>query len=1102
MEFRLLGPPEARVRGDRVELGPRQQRLLLAILALEVNRLVPVDRLVELIWPANPPRTAGHAVQVFVSRLRTILAQAGDEPAVELVGRGSGYCLRADPLCIDVHRFRQLVARAGALDWPRARLAVLDEALALWAGPPLAGTATPEVRDRLCRGLDEARLLAIEDRLDARLRLAAHRELLDELTGLVAANPLRERLVAQLMLTLHRCGRTGEALEVYRRTRQRLADEMGLDPSIKLRDLELAILRRDPALDPEVPGSAQVAADAGIAADPGGAGSEAVGAGGAPVPAQLPPAVAGFTGRADPLGRLDAILHRASSTVCIAAIVGVAGVGKTALAVQWAHRVRDRFPDGQLYLDLRGHAHGPPVPPLHALAQFLRALGVPGDEVPVDVDEATARYRTILADRQVLVLLDNAAGPDQVRPLIPSGPGSVVVVTSRSRLTGLTARDGAIQLILDVLSADEAYDALSLVLGDDRLDTDPAAAAHLARLCGYLPLALRIAAANLAEQPDVAIVDYAAELDGANRLSALAVDGDDKSAVRAAFDLSYSALKPELQRLWRLLALFPGPSFDAYGAAALAETGYRRAAHGLRQLAATHLVETAGQNRYRLHDLLRLYAAERVEADDQPAGQAVAVGRLCDFYRCTTDTAARLLPLHVLRLPVAAAVVPEAPRLHDYTEALNWLNAERLNLVAIVHLASTEGPRPAAWLLADTLRGYFYLHGHLSDLLAIGADALAAADAEHDTHGQAAAHLCMATAHYSAGRVETAVVHFEAALALARESGWPDCAAATLSNLGAAHAGLGQLRQAAVYCREAVDAQRRSSNQPALVNALNNLGAIERERGQLAAAAAAHEEALSLRGALSGDARATTVLNLGEVSWSRGRLEDALRQFGEAVVLSRENGNREREMLALCLCGAVHRDAGRLDLAQALGEEALTLVRDGDPQGEAEARYQLGRTYERLAPQQAVRQQVQALSLARRIGATGLVARTLTGLAAAQLELGHSDDAERAAAEGLTVARDNSLRAPEGDASHTLAAVRLARGDPDRAADHAQVALAIHREIGQRLAEARTLYLLGLAQRQLGDGTAAVSRWRDALALFEEIGAPEAADLRALLART
>ncbi|HEX9039741.1 MAG TPA: BTAD domain-containing putative transcriptional regulator, partial [Trebonia sp.] len=538
VSIRLLGPVGAWDGERAIALGPRKQRLVFAVLALEAGRAVDVARLIDLAWPEDPPRTAQHAIQVCVSGLRSALRDV-DELDVQLAG--SGYLLAADRSLIDAHRFRSLLSRARGTTGDAARIALLDEALALWSGAALDGTATPAVAERLCAGLEEARLGALEDRLDALLRLGRLREVLDELRGLVAVHPLRERLAGLLMTALYLDGRAAEALDEFRRCRQRLAEDLGLDAGPALRDLELAILRNE--VPPE-PGDARPAVPEPLPSAAPAAPGETRDAG-PPVPAQLPPTVAGFAGRDRELAELGALLASApSGGGPVVAVSGTAGVGKTALVVHWAHRHRDDFPDGQLYANLAGYAPAPPLPPERVLAGFLRALGVPAERIPPEVDEATGLYRSLLADRRVLVVLDNARDPGQVRPLLPGGAGCLTVITSRDRLAGLAVREGARLLPLGVLSKDEALAVLSAVLGADRVSAERDAAVAVAELCACLPLALRIAAAHLARQAGQPLSGLAAELREGNRLSVLSVPGDEQSAVRVSFDLSYAALRP------------------------------------------------------------------------------------------------------------------------------------------------------------------------------------------------------------------------------------------------------------------------------------------------------------------------------------------------------------------------------------------------------------------------------------------------------------------------------------------------------------------------------------------------------------------------------
>jgi DNA-binding SARP family transcriptional activator len=615
-----------------VAVGPAQRRLLLAVLALEANRLVPVDRLVELTWPESPPRTAVHAIQEGVSRLRRLLADAGPrDGAAEVLRAGSGYLLRTAPDRIDAHRFTALVDQARRAEDDVQRVALLDEALGLWSGPALSGTgAAGEVRHRLCHGLEETRLVVLEDLVDARLRLGDHREALGELTALVAANPLREHLVGQLMRALYRCGRPADALEAYRRIRRQMADELGLEPGPELGQLEVAIMRNDPALHTTAPvgePAAPLRPGGTPAAVPGPGGTPAAvpGPGGTPAavpgpggtPAQLPPAVAGFTGRAGELDRLDRLLagHAADrSQVMILAVDGTAGVGKTALAVQWAHRVADRFPDGQLYVNLRGYGpDGPVMDPADAVRGLLYGLGTAPSRVPIGQEAQTGLYRTILAGKRMLIVLDNARDADHVRPLLPGAPGCVVLVTSRNRLSGLVTA-GAHLLTLDVPTAAEARELLALRLGPDRLAAEPDAVDDIIARAGRLPLALAIVAVRAATYPHFPLRYLAGELgDTQHRLDALAT-ADPTTDIRMVFSWSYKALVDPAARLFRLLGLHPGADISVPAAASLTGLPARQVRPLLTQLSAVHLITEASPGRYTFHDLLRAYAREQALA--------------------------------------------------------------------------------------------------------------------------------------------------------------------------------------------------------------------------------------------------------------------------------------------------------------------------------------------------------------------------------------------------------------------------------------------------------------------------------------------------------
>jgi DNA-binding SARP family transcriptional activator len=1016
-EFRLLGAVEAHANGLRVGLGPRKQRLTFAVLALEANHPVTVERLVELNWPIERPRTAEHALRVSVSLLRSILG--GIDPTqsqVALTAQGAGYVLRTDPQRIDAHRFRGLLRQARTEPDDERRVALLDQGLSLWHGPALDGAAPPETQERLGSGLEESRLVAVEDRIDAGLRLGRHRQLLDELTELTRCHPFRERLTCQLMIALYRSGQTHTALEEARRARRRLVDKLGIDPSLELQRLEVAILRNDPVLLPRP--------DRVLAAEPPAAA----------VPAQLPRSVSDFTGRAGQLRWLDEHLEDHAGGPVTIALTGAAGVGKTALALYWAHRARERFPDGQLYVDLRGFASMPPVRPEQALARLLRSLGVAAEQVPPDADEAAALYRTLLAEKRVLVLLDNAATPDQVRTLLPGAPACLALVTSRDRLSGLVALDGARELPLGVLDAAEARALLARILGADRIRQESDAAAELARLCDHLPLALRIAAINLSRQPERAVADAVTELAGSDRLGALQVDGDGQAAVRAAFDQSYAALDPADQRLFRLLGLSPCPDLTAQTSAVLAGAPAGPVQRALDRLERTHLILRTAPGRYGFHDLIRLYARDLATPEERDD----ALSRLFGFYLRAADEAKHLLYPQALQLsgrprpqaPPAPRAVnrPEPPPLAFGTPAaaLGWLDAERSGLVAAITYAAAHGPREVAWRLADTLRGYLSLRRDPGDWQTVAEAARSAAVLDGDLSAQAATELSMAQACQSRGLHQQAFDHYTLALRLARRAGWRECECAVLNNLGNVHWKLGRLREAADHYSKAIAISRQTGQCTVHATSLANLSMVHRSQGQLTRAADLQHEALGrCRQAGYRNGEAIALANLGEIYHDLGEVDRALGYLDAALPLFRQSGNRYGEVLVLTALAAVHRDAGRLDDALGLGDRAVDLaVAIGDRRAEADTLNTRATVLTCLGrPEQAAEEHGRALDIAREVGNPQPRLESLIGLAGAHCRLGRLELASAHGQEALDVARDRGFRQLEEQALGILATV-------------------------------------------------------------------------------
>ncbi len=623
MEFRLLGPVEVSLGSSRLAMGTPQQRAVLAALAVDAGRPVMLETLIERVWDDTPPVGARPALYAHIARIKRLLARhaaEGRRPAAVLARRAGGYLLDADPDRVDVRLFRRLTALGRDRQRSDAeRVGLLQEALGLWRGTALAdlpGGWAARMRD----SWQKQRLDAVVLWAQAGLRLGRPEDVIDAVRELAADHPRNEPLIGVLMLAYAAVGQDAEALGCYASARSRLIHELGVEPGPGLRAVHAAVLRGD------LQDTVALLPPARRAAQPGRSRKTWV------LPAQLPADVPAFTGRQQELRQLDRLLADAAGagagdpggppgTVTSAVVSGTAGVGKTALAIRWAHRVHGTFPDGQLYVDLRGYDPEQPVAPADALAGFLDALGVPAEDIPQAVDDRAARYRTETAGRRMLVVLDNAATVDQVRPLLPGAPTCFVLVTSRHSLPGLVARHGAVRVELDLLPLTDATTLLSRLLGA-RGAAEPAAVVTLAQQCARLPLALRVAAELAAARPAVPLSQIVAELaDHRRRLDLLDAGGDRYTAVRAVFSWSYRSLPAKAAQAFRLLGAHPTPELDPLSAAKVIRTSVDRARQLLDQLASVHLIQHTKRHptdagRYGMHDLLRAYAAQLASAED------------------------------------------------------------------------------------------------------------------------------------------------------------------------------------------------------------------------------------------------------------------------------------------------------------------------------------------------------------------------------------------------------------------------------------------------------------------------------------------------------
>ncbi|MCI2422790.1 tetratricopeptide repeat protein [Saccharopolyspora sp. K220] len=916
-EFRLLGPLEVRVDGTPRPLGSTPVRALLACLLLEPNQVVSMDRLIDTLWDHDPPASARTIIQGYVSRLRKLFAEGGPERP-EIVTRAPGYLLRVDSDRIDAHRARALIGRAHGLE-PAERSRVLAEALTLWQGPVLSDIASSRLYRMVAPNLDELRLLAVEERVAADLELGRHHQLVLELSILVDRYPLRERLTGQLMLANYRAGHRAEAQARYHALRQRLSNELGLDPGPELRELYERLLRDDPTLrNPQ----RRIEPALGIRR---------------PIPAELPPAPAGFVGRHRELGELDRMLAgRESGSSLLAVVTGTAGVGKSALALTWAHRVEHEFPDGQLYAELRGFdSKREPLTPGEALTSMLKTLGVAANAIPVELDDRTALYRSLLAKRRVLVLLDNARDSEQVRPLLPGSSESLVLLTSRRRLDGLVVHSGARVLPLETLPTATAIELLDRAGVPGKSASEPAAAAQLAALCGGLPLALRIAAARLAANPARGVSDLVHELtDERNRLHALDMDDADTS-VRRAFDISYRSLNPVHADTFRLLGLVPGGTFTAHAVAALCDTDPPSAQRRLRALALAHLVTEQAPDRFGMHDLLRVYARDLLASPGSAdrGADIEALRRLLKHYLVTADHARRFLRPARDDLDFSSGAEVPRPEIADRSQALEWFDAEWPNLVAAIRAANAEGMHELAWPLVRLQFNYLMVRCPWEDWIRIYTDGLASARAVHDPAGKVLMSAGLGVAYSRSGQLDAALAHYDESYRVAVQTGDPARLAMTQVNMGSVLFRLKRYDEAKAHCQDALRVYRSLGDRYFVAGALNNLAMVEQVNGELAEALAHLREAEALyRDADDLETLAMVLNNCGEVSIELERIADGERFHHEALDVALRCGSAVRQASAYLGLGDAARSRGDREVARTRWETALAIFEaEGSP---------------------------------------------------------------------------------------------------------------------------------------------------------------------------
>ncbi|WP_217139697.1 BTAD domain-containing putative transcriptional regulator [Streptomyces sp. AC627_RSS907] len=964
VRFAILGPVEMSVAGRPLTGTAPRHRAVLAYLLLHSRTVLGMEQLIDAMWGPTPPDTARAQIHAAIAALRRVLRTGGAADLLET--RPAGYVITPPAGQLDLAEFTEQLGAVRDTDDAAAAAARIRAALSLWRGRPLADVRA-DYADGARARLEERRLTAYEQLAELELSLGRHEQLVDELAALVAAHPLRERLSGRLMLALHRAGRQADALAVARGLRRALAEQQGLDPGRAFLALEQAVLHDDPALAGPVRTASRPASAASGFFVPGSVPA----APRAPRPRQanfLPYDSPDFSGRAAELERLLADRSGAGEAVTVSVIDGMPGVGKTALAVHAGHRLAERYPDGQLFVDLQAHTAGQaPMDAGGALGVLLRQLGVPAERIPVTAAERAALWRAELAGRRVLVVLDNVADTRHVRPFLPGATRSLLLVTSRRRLTGL---DGAACLSLDPLPAADAIELFSRIVGE-RVDAEPLAALDILHLCGFLPLAVRIAAARLHHRPQWSAAHLADRLrDQRRRLAELSTS---ERGVAAAFAMSYQQLCPDRRRMFRLLGLHPGPDVDARAAAALAGVAPEEAERLLEDLLDAHMLRQHEADRYAFHDLLRQYAHTLAQDEESPAALRAALSRLFDHYVAGASAAVALLfPGGRRDAPGPRAVTAGSARvavpvpLRDAREAEAWLDAERAGLVAAgVHMAEHGWPVHAA-RLASVLHRYLYDRAFHADARALGEQALRASLRSGDRAAQGRFLTDLAWLSWRQGCDEQAARYAARATRLGRQTG---------DLLGEARARdcLGHL-----FLRGHDQEQARRC----FLTALQLFHAVDDRHGE---------------------ARGQT--GLGLVDERLGRYEAAQGHHRRALELYRELGDACGEAVALVGLGAVHGQQGRLGKAHGLALRAVRVQRSLGNRGyETEALNALGEATLALgAPRQAAEQHEAALALAREVGFRPEQVRAFHGLARAHDALGRPDLARGYARRALSL---------------------------------------------------------------------------------------------------
>lgn len=1074
LHFRVLGPLEVVVNGVPVEIGAGKQRVLLAALLLHRNRVVSVEKLIDLLWDESMPADASAVVQKYVMRLRRLL------PGQVIVTDGGGYRLVAPPDSVDLDRFEKsvrLAAEVASSGQLEVQADHLRAGLELWRGVPALSNVPSDVLQRNeVTKLNEKYLDALERRIDADLALAKHDDLVSELTALVHEHPLRERFWVLLMSALLAAGRRSEALAAYQQVTAVLSDELGIAPGPDLRAIHDKALHSD-----EAGRFTKPANDSRVRRR---------------IPRQLPIAHAGFVGRVAQLDWMTDALQAAADgrAAPVVLLTGIAGIGKTALALQGAHRAAERFPDGQFYVDLQAHSDSTPLRVEEVLGQFVRTLGQQSETMPLLRSELIETFRTLVAGKRILVVLDNVGAESQVRDLLPGTAGCAVVVTSRNELAGLVVSPGVKRIVVPTLSAPESFELLNESLGDARAGADKEAMDVLIARCGGLALALRVAAAHLAIRPQLPVRQYVDHLRSKGAIVALGVEGDEQASLSAAFDRSYRWLSSDQQRLFRLVCFVPGLDFSAGAAAAMTGTPASDVDDRLEGLASASLLLRMTPGRYQLHDLIRAYGRARGMEEESPESRLAARMRLFEYYTALADAAAgSTISLSRMHRPESAYAAEVA------NATLGDLDDERSAIVAAVRDAAEEGPVEAAFHLADAFRAYLMLRRHAVDWQITVEAGLAAAQRAGSEEAIAAMLNSRGALHYLVGDMRRGFDDWRNALERCERSGTGPVG--TLhTNLGIAAMTLGDREGSFFHLRAGMDEHLRAGNLTLVETTRENLTVALVRFGEL-------EEAV----------RQSDILckaMAGSPNWYRanglvayvltyaGNLRAAAGGLADAAEAARETGDPRTELtlrqdLAACYLELGMVSTGfdyaqsnvsraessgfRSELLKAEDVIAIALLRRGDLRG--------ARTHF-----------LRALQIARAIGDGYRECSVLVGLSDLEMAEGDVEAAARWARQVVDIARRGDFRLRVVDSLSALSRCLARQGQHGAARSHAEEAMAIAAECVYPLGEAHGAAALAGAIEAAEGFNAARSVWLRSQHAYEAIESFRAGEVERHLA--